>query len=293
MQETQWLAERFEADRPHLRSVAFRMLGSPSEAEDAVQETWLRLSRSGVDQVENLGGWMTTVVSRVCLDILRSRRSRREEAFPENAPEPAAAGEAAIDPEEEAVLGDSVGLALMVVLERLTPAERVAFVLHDMFGVPFEEIAPVVGRTGDATRQLASRARRRVRGGEAGSEAELARQRDIVDAFRSASRDGDLERLVALLDPEAVVRADAAAVRLGAPPEMRDAQAVAAFFKGRARGAVAAMVGGTPGLVWAPGGRTRVAFLFRVEGGRIAGIDLVADPAHLTELAVEILEPEG
>ena len=290
MHESQWLAERFEADRTRLRLVAYRKLGSLSEAEDAVQEAWLRLGRSGVGEVENLGGWMTTVVARVCLDMLRSRRSRREEAFADHGPEPVAGGQAAIDPEQEAVLGDSVGLALLVVLEKLTPAERVAFVLHDMFGVPFEELAPVVGRTADATRQLASRARRRVRGATVGSEADSARRRDIVDAFRAASREGDLDRLLALLDPEAVVRSDATAVGLGSAPEMRGAPAVAAFFKGRARGAVRAGVGGAPGLVWAPGGRPRVAFVFTLAGGRIAGIDLVADPAHLEELAVEILE---
>jgi len=290
MHEFQWLAERFEADRTHLRSVAYRMLGSLSEAEDAVQEAWLRLSRSGVGEVENLSGWMTTVVARVCLDMLRSRRSRREEAFADPAWEPVAAGQAAIDPEQQAVLGDSVGLALMIVLEKLTPVERVAFVLHDTFGVPFEEIAPVVGRTADATRQLASRARRRVRGATVASDADLARQRDIVDAFRAASREGDLDRLLALLDPEAVVRSDATAVSLGSAPETRGAPAVAAFFKGRARGAVGAVVGGAPGMVWAPGGQPRVAFVFTLGGDRIAGIDLVADPAHLKELAVEILD---
>jgi RNA polymerase sigma factor (sigma-70 family) len=290
VQESQWLVERFEADRRHLWSVAYRMLGSPSEAEDAVQEAWLRLSRAGVDGVDNLGGWMTTVVARVCLDVLRSRRSRREEAFADHALEPVAAGQAAIDPEQEALLSDSVGLALLVVLEKLTPAERVAFVLHDTFGIPFEEIAPVVGRTAVATRQLASRARRRVRGATVGSEADLARQRDIVDAFRAASREGNLERLVALLDPDAVARADAAAVALGAAPETRGADAVAAFFRGRARGAVRAVVGGAPGMAWAPGGRPRVAFVFALAGDRIGGIDLVADPAHLEELAVEILD---
>jgi len=290
MHESQWLAERFEADRTHLRSVAYRMLGSMSEAEDAVQEAWLRLSRSGVAEVENLSGWMTTVVARVCLDLLRSRRSRREEAFADYAPEPLAAGQAAIDPEQEVVLGDLVGLALLVVLEKLTPAERVAFVLHDMFGVPFEEIAPVVERTSDATRQLASRARRRVRGATVGSEADLARQREIVDAFRAATREGDLDRILSLLDPEAVVRADATAVGLGAAPETRGAHAVAAFFKGRARGAERAVVGGAPGMVWAPAGQPRVAFLFTLAGDRVAGIDLVADPAHLEELAVEILD---
>jgi RNA polymerase sigma factor (sigma-70 family) len=289
MHESQGLAERFEAERTHLRSVAYRILGSASEAEDAVQEAWFRLSRSGTDEFENLGGWMTTVVSRVCLDMLRSRRSRREEAFADDAPEPVATGQAAIDPEREAVLGDSVGLALLVVLERLTPAERVAFVLHDMFGVPFEEIAPVVGRTADATRQLASRARRRVRGATVGSEADLARQRAIVDAFRAASREGDLDRLLALLDPEAVVTADATAVAFGSTPETRGAPAAAALFKERARGAARAVVGGTPGLVWAPEGRPRVAFVFTLAGDRIAGIDLVADPSHLDELAVEVL----
>jgi RNA polymerase sigma-70 factor (ECF subfamily) len=290
MDESQWLAERFEADRTHLRSVAYRMLGSLSEAEDAIQEAWLRLSRSGTGEVENLGGWMTTVVARVCLDMLRSRRSRREEAFADYAPEPVATGQAAIDPEQEALLGDSVGLALLIVLDRLPPAERVAFVLHDTFGIPFEEIAPVVGRTPDATRQLASRARRRVRGATAGSEADLARQRDIVDAFRAATREGDLDRLLALLVPEAVVRSDATAVRLGAAPEMRGAPAIAAFFKGRASGADRAVVGGAPGLAWAPAGETRVAFVFTLVGDRIAGIEVVADPAHLGELAVEILD---
>jgi RNA polymerase sigma factor (sigma-70 family) len=292
MHESRWLAEQFEADRTRLRSVAYRMLGSLSEADDAVQEAWLRLTRSGVGEVEKLNAWMTTVVARVCLDMLRSRRSRREEAFADYAPEPVAAGQAAIDPEQEAVLGDSVGLALLIVLERLTPAERVAFVLHDMFGVPFEGIAPVVGRTEDAARQLASRARRRVRGATtAGSEADLARQRDIVDAFRAASREGDLSRLLALLDPEAVARSDAAAVALGSAPEMSGAPAVAAFFKGRrATGALRAVVGGAPGLVWAPGGQPRVAFVFTVAGDRISGIDLVADPVDLEELAVEILD---
>lgn len=289
MHESQWLAERFQADRTHLRSVAYRMLGSPGEAEDAVQEAWLRLSRSGTGQVENLGGWMTTVVARVCLDMLRSRRARREEAFADHAPEPVAAGRAAIDPEQEAVLGESVGLALLVVLDRLAPAERVAFVLHDTFGIPFEEIAPVVGRTPDATRQLASRARRRVRGATVGWEGDLARQRDLVDAFRAASREGDLNGLLALLDPDAVVRADATAVGLGAAPETRGAPAVAEFFRGRARGAVRAVVGGAPGLVWAPGGRPRVAFVFTLAGDRIAGVDLVAEPGRLEELAVEIL----
>lgn len=239
--------------------------------------------------MENLGGWMTTVVARVCLDMLRSRRSRREEAFADHAPEPAVPGQAAIDPEQEAVLGDSVGLALLVVLERLAPAERVAFVLHDLFGIPFADIAPVVGRTPDATRQLASRARRRVRGATVGSDADLARQREIVDAFRAASRDGDLDRLLALLDPEVVVRSDATAVSLGSAPETRGAAEAVASFKRRARGAVRAVVGGAPGLAWAPDGVPRVAFVFTLAGDRIAAIDLVADPDHLEELEVQIL----
>jgi RNA polymerase sigma-70 factor, ECF subfamily len=290
MHEFQFLAERFEADRAHLQSVAYRMLGSRAEAEDAVQETWLRLSRSDVARVQNLGGWMTTMVARVCLDMLRSRRSRREEAFADHAPEPVAAGQAAIDPEQEAVLGDSVGLALLVVLQQLAPAERVAFVLHDLFGIPFADIAPVVGRTPDATRQLASRARRRVRGATVGSEADLARQREIVDAFRAASREGDLDRLLALLDPEVVVRSDATAVSLGSAPETRGTAEAVAFFKRRARGAVRAVVGGAPGLAWAPDGVPRVAFVFTLAGDRIAGIDLVADPDRLEELEVQILD---
>lgn len=290
MHDPEWLAERFQADRTHLRSVAYRMLGSLTEAEDAVQEAWLRLSRSSVDGVENLGGWMTTVVARVCLDMLRSRRSRPEQAFADHASEPAAAGQAVVDPEGEAMLADSVGLALLVVLEKLTPAERVAFVLHDMFGFSFGEIAPVVGRTAEATRQLASRARYRVRGATVGSEADLASQRDIVDAFRAASREGDVDRLLALLDPEAVVRSDSTAVGLGSEPEIQGAPAVAALFRGRARGAVRAVVGGAPGLVWAPGGRPRVAFVFTLAGGRVAAIDLIADPTRLEALEVEVLE---
>ncbi len=292
MDETRWLAERFEADRTRLQTVAYRMLGSRGAAEDAVQDAWIRLSRSGVGGVDNLGGWMTTVVARVCLDVLRSRRSRREVAFADQAPEQVTGGQVTTDPEQEAILGDAVGLALMVVLEKLTPTERVAFVLHDMFEIPFEEIAPVVRRTVDATRQLASRARRRVRGATAGSGADRASQRDraIVDAFRAASRDGDLARLLTLLAPEVVVTPDATAVGLGSPPEMRGAPTVAASLRGRARGAARAVVGGAPGLVWAPGGRPRVAFVFRLAGDRIAAIDVVADPVHLEELAVEVLD---
>src|SRR5829696_8183999 len=208
MDEHDGLAERFEANRPHLRAVAYRMLGSISEADDAVQESWLRLSRSGTSGVENLGGWLTTVVARVCLDMLRSRRSRREEPLGVRVPEPIVSREGGIDPEHEALLADSVGLALLVVLETLTPAERLAFVLHDMFAVPFEEIAPIVGRSTAASRQLASRARRRVRGAATVPDADLNRQREVVDAFFAASREGDFDALVAMLDPDVVLRAD-------------------------------------------------------------------------------------
>src|SRR5215213_10198196 len=208
MDEHDSLAEQFEANRPHLRAVAYRMLGSPSEANDAVQEAWLRLSRSGTSGVENLGGWLTTVVARVCLDMLRSRKSRREEPLGVRVPEPIVSREAGIDPEHEALLADSVGLALLVVLETLSPAERLAFVLHDMFGVPFDEIAAIVGRSPGAARQLASRARRRVRGAATSADAGLACQREAVDAFLAASREGDFEALLAVLDPDVVLRID-------------------------------------------------------------------------------------
>src|SRR3954469_2786147 len=220
MEENRWLAEQFEAHREHLRAVAYRMLGSLSEAEDAVQESWLRLARKGRAEVENPGGWLTTVVARVCLDMLRSRKSRREEPLPERSAEASAT-----DPEREALLADTVGLALLVVLERLDPAERLAFVLHDMFAVPFEEIASIVGRTPAAARQLASRARRRVQGTPPPRDADFSRQKKIVDAFLAASRGGDFEGLLAVLDPETVFRADQAAQRLGALAEIRGAEA--------------------------------------------------------------------
>jgi RNA polymerase sigma-70 factor (ECF subfamily) len=282
------LAERFEADRGRLRAVAYRMLGSASEADDAVQEAWLRLSRSDHEAVENLGGWLTTVVARVCLDMLRSRKSRREESLDAPRPAPAVAGEE-LDPEREALLADSVGLALLVVLERLAPAERVAFVLHDLFDVPFDEIAPIVGRSPLAARQLASRARRRVRGADA-SEGDMTRRRAVVDAFLAASRRGDLGALLALLDPDVVLRADRAGVQVGAPDEVRGAAAVAETFAGRARVARPALVGGAPGLVWAPGGQPRVVFALAIEDERIVRIDLVADPERIRELDVAILD---
>ena len=288
MDEHDWLAARFEANRTHLRAVAYRMLGSVSDADDAVQEAWLRLSRSGTDGVENLGGWLTTVVARVCLDMLRSRASRREDPFGEQVPEPIASREEAIDPEHEAVLADSVGLALMVVLDTLAPAERVAFVLHDMFGVPFDEIAPILRRTPAAARQLASRARRRVQGATV-PDADRTRQRVIVDACLAAARGGDFDALLAVLDPGVVVRTDPAAVRAGAMAEVRGAPAVAETFSGRARAARPAVVEGAPGLVWMQHGRANMVFDFTIANGRVVGIDLIADPERISELDVTVL----
>lgn len=298
MDEKKLLAERFEADRARLRSVAYRMLGSPSEADDAVQEAWLRLSRSDTGGVENLNGWLTTVTARVCLDMLRSRKSRREEPLDDDGDEPvASAGEG--DPEREILMADSISLALLVVLETLAPAERVAFVLHDMFDVPFDEIAPIVGRSPTAARQLASRARRRVQGVSEVPDADRIRQREIVDAFLAASRGGDFGALLAVLDPDVVLHADRlavegsrAAVARGAPalsPEIRGAEAVAKTFAGRARGAQPALIDGAAGLVWAPGGVPRAVFNFTLAGGKIVAIDLVADPEHLGELDVTVL----
>jgi RNA polymerase sigma factor (sigma-70 family) len=339
------LAQRFEDSRPHLAAVAYRMLGSRAEADDAVQEAWLRLARSDVDGVDNLRGWLTTVVARVCLDMLRSRTSRREEPLTTDervAPEPG--------PEGEAVLADSVGAALVVVLDTLAPAERLAFVLHDLFAVPFDEIGAIVGRSPAAARQLASRARRRVQGAspddasEAADEptnagqaagrqaaavgqadatreaaaggpgrragaaavgqadathktaedrrgqvdlAGLARRQEVVVAFLAASRSGDFAALLALLDPDAVALADAAAVAAGAEAEVRGADAVAGTFAGRARAARVALLDGEPGLVWTHRSEVRMAFAFTVLDGRVTGIELVADPARLAAMGVE------
>jgi RNA polymerase sigma-70 factor (ECF subfamily) len=289
MDEHDWLAERFEKHRTHLRAVAYRMLGSLSEADDAVQESWIRLSRSGADGVENLGGWLTTAVARVCLDMLRSRRSRREEPVGAAVPEPAADGQDTAGPEQEAVLADSIGLALLVVLETLAPAERVAFVLHDMFDLPFEQIGPIVGRSPAAARQLASRGRRRVRGADAAPGSGPGRQREVVGAFLAAARGGDLGALVALLDPDVVLRADSAAVRMGAAQEVRGAAEVAGTFAGRARVARLALVNGAPGAVWAQHGEPRVVFTFTISSGKIAAIDLLADPGHIRGLDLVIL----
>jgi RNA polymerase sigma factor (sigma-70 family) len=291
MNERDYLAERFEEHRTHLRAVAYRMLGSVSEVDDAVQEAWLRLSRADATGIDNLGGWLTTVVARVCLDMLRSRTSRREEPFTPDAPEPVATGTRGSSPEQEALLADSVGLALLVVLDRLTPAERLAFVLHDMFAVPFEEIGTIVGRSAEAARQLASRARRRVRGGGA-PDPDLVRQREVVEAFIAALRAGDFEGLLAVLDPDLVVRADMA-VGSGAPAEIRGAAVWA-------KGAVAyahmvrltrpALVNGTIGVVVAPQGRLVRALRFTIANGKITEIEVIGNPARLGELDVSIVD---
>src|SRR6266550_3583757 len=284
------LADQFEAHRPRLRAVAYRMLGSVDEADDALQETWLRLNRSDADAIDNLGGWLTTVTARICLDVLRSRRARHEEPIGVHVPEPIISSPATgPDPEQEVLLADSVGLALLVVLEKLTPAERLAFVLHDMFDLPFDQIGPIVGRSPAAARQLASRARRRVRGGATAPDADLARQREVVDAFLAASRGGDFGALVALLDPEVVLRTDAAAVRAGASAEAHGAAEVAGTFSGRARAARPALVNGAAGLVWAQRGEPRMVFGFTISGGKIAAIDLLADPGRIRQLDLVVL----
>jgi RNA polymerase sigma factor (sigma-70 family) len=289
MDEHEWLAEQFEGYRTHLRAVAYRMLGSMSEADDAVQESWLRLSSSDPSAIENLGGWLTTVVARVCLDMLRSRNSRREEPLDVHVPEPVVSREGGIDPEDEALLADSVGLALLVVLDTLNPAERLAFVPHDLFAVPFDEIARVVGRSPTAARQLASRARRRVQGAATVKDADLTRQREVVDAFLAASRGGDFDALLAVLDPDVVLRADRAAVHAGAKREVRGAPAVAETFSGRGRGAQPALVDGAVGAVWAPGGRPRVVFSFTITRGKIVAINMLADPELFRQLRLSIL----
>ena len=281
MERQDLLAERFEGSRPRLRAVAYRMLGSSSEAEDAVQEAWLRLSRTDAAGVGNLDGWLTTVVARVCLDMLRSRTSRREDPLDAGSAGPLADETSLVDPEHEAEMADSVGLALLVVLDTLSPAERLTFVLHDLFDVPFDEIAPIVGRTPEAARQLASRARRRGRG--TSPDADPVRKREIVDAFLAASRGGDFEALLALLDPDVVLRADAEALKMGAS-EARGAASVAETFAGRARAAQPASVDGIPGLVWAREGRVQVVFGFSFSNGRVVGIEMIADPARISEL---------
>jgi len=288
--DTDRQAEEFEQHRAHLEAVAYRMLGSLSEAEDAVQESWLRLNRSETSQVENMRGWLTTVVARVCLDLLRARRARREDHFDGELPEPLVTLPQENGPEDEAILADSVGLALLVVLDTLTPAERLAFVLHDMFGLPFEEIAPIVERSPAATRQLASRARRRVRGATPVPEPDLQQQRRVVDAFLAAARDGDFEALVGVLDPDVVFRADRGQIAVAdAQPVVTGAAAVAEQVLARAprfaRFARPAIVNGAAGLVVVPRDRPIAVIGFTVSHDRIVEIDLVADPAKLSPLA--------
>ena len=281
------LAEQFEDNRTRLRAVAYRMLGSLSEADDAVQEAWLRLSRADASEIRELGGWLTTVVARVCLDMLRSRRSRREEPLDAHVPDPIVSRADGSNPEQEALLADSIGLALIVVLETLDPAERLAFVLHDMFAMPFDEIAPIVGRTPAAARQLASRGRRRVQGATTASQPDVSRQREIVDAFVAASRDGDFESLLAVLDPDVVLRLDRGAVPVGASMVVRGASAVAGLgfrFSGVGWLAQPALVNGVPGVVVNRHGRPASIVGFTIEGGKIVAIDILADPARVRPL---------
>jgi RNA polymerase sigma-70 factor (ECF subfamily) len=289
--ERDLLARQFEDARPHLRAVAYRMLGSVTEADDAVQEAWLRLGRSDESALENLRGWLTTVVARVCLDLLRSRRARREDYIGSWLPEPIVSEDAEADPEQEALLADSVGLALLVVLETLTPAERLAFVLHDMFGVPFEEIGEILDRSPAAARQLASRARRRVRGAAPQPDPDVARQREVVDAFLAASRAGDFEALIAVLDPEVVFRIDTGGTAPRARPPLVGASAVARQILERgtplAPLARPALVNGSAGAIVDIGGRPFAVVSFTVRSGRIAEIDLVADPDKLRGLTPE------
>jgi len=276
MDEREWLAKRFEANRTHLRAVAYRMLGSLSDADDAVQQSWVRLSLANSTDLENLRGWLTTVVARISLDMLRSRKARREEPMTAHAPDPIACREDAADPEFYARMADSVGIALLVLLEKLPPTERVAFVLHDMFDLPFDEIAPIVGRSPAAARQLASRARRRVQGATAVPDADPASKQRVVDAFLAASHDGDFDELLRLLDPDVVLRADRAVANAGALNEVRSAAAVADTFTARARFARPALVNGAPGAVWPPDGQPRVEFDFTIAGGKIVEIQQIA-----------------
>jgi len=302
MDEKQWLAEKFEGNRAHLRGVAYRMLGSLSEADDAVQETWLRLNRSDTNGVQNLGGWLTTVVAHVCLDMLRSRTSRREQSMESQAVEPVAQHAAAMNPEQETLLAESVGLALLVVLDTLAPAERLAFVLHDMFDVSFDEIASIVGRSPEAARQLASRARKRVQGVGATADATLTEQRDVVKAFMAALHGGDFEGLIAVLDPDVVVRGEEAAGKPGAPREIRGAEKWARgaitytqaarstiAFAQAARSTEAMLVDGRVGLVIAPGGRLQRVLQFTIVGGKITQVEVITEQSRLKRLNLAIL----
>ncbi len=292
--EHDWLARRFEGHRTHLRAVAYRMLGSLSEADDAVQEAWLRLSRAGGEDVDNLGGWLTTVVGRICLDMLRSRKSRHEDPVGAQLPDPIIGRAGGIDPEHQVLLADSVGLALLVVLDTLDPAERLAFVLHDMFALPFDEIAPIVGRTPGATRQLASRARRRLQGSPTVPDADLSRQREVVDAFFAAARGGDFEALVSVLDPDVVLRAEGGAVPVGTSRSVRGAAQVAGqalMFRKFGAGGVPrpVLVNGAAGMVVTKDGVPQTLFAFTVVDGKIAEIDILSGPDRLATLDFEPL----
>jgi RNA polymerase sigma factor (sigma-70 family) len=296
MEENEWLANRFEEHRPHLRAVAYRMLGSLSDADDAVQDTWLRVSRAGADEVENLGGWLTTIVARICLNVLRSRSSRREESLDGHIPDPLISSERVRQPEEEALLADSVGLALLVVLDTFSPAERLAFVLHDMFKLPFEDIAPMVGRSPEAARQLASRARRRVKGAQIPApDPDLARQREVVDAFFRAARGGDFDGLVALLDPEVRLRSDYGGRRPAAAKVIHGAAAVARqALIGALPGAELhpALVNGTAGMVITVHGRAYAVMGFTVIDSKIIEIAAIADPERVRRIAAAVLGDE-
>jgi RNA polymerase sigma-70 factor (ECF subfamily) len=288
--EQDWLLDRFEANRPHLRAVAYRMLGSRAEAEDAVQEAWLRLARTDASEIENLGGWLTTVVARVSLDMLRSRASRREHATDADLADRSEGQGSGGDPADEALLVDSVGSALLVVLDTLRPTERLAFVLHDIFAVPFDEIGAVIGRSSTAAKQLASRARHKVQGTEPAADAHPARRREVVDAFLAASRAGDFDALVALLDPDVVLESDAAAVRMGSPAEVRGAVAVAGTFSGRALAARPALIDGVVGVVWAVKGRPKVAWDLAISHGKIVHIEMLASRDSLDDLDLAVLD---
>lgn len=285
--DQEWLAQRFETHRPHLRGVAYRMLGSLTEADDAVQEAWIRLSGADTRDVENLRAWLTTVVGRVCLNLLRSRRTRREAPLEAHVPDPIVSPESGMDPEHEAILGDSIGLALLAVLASLSPAERVAFVLHDVFAIPFDDIAPIVGRSSAATRQLASRGRRRVHGAPV-PDAGLDDQWAVVGAFLSAARDGDFERLLAVLDPDVTLRSDGGTSRPGLLTLIHGSTAVATSaltFRRAAANATRTLVNGLPGgVAWLPDGRPFAVLAFTVVGGRIVEIDVLADPERLARL---------
>jgi RNA polymerase sigma factor (sigma-70 family) len=294
-EDRDWLAERFEEHRTHLRAVGYRMLGSITEADDAVQEAWLRLSRSDAREIENLGGWLTTVVARVCLNMLHARKARREEPLGVHVPDPIVSREDESDPEQQALLADSVGLALLVVLDRLEPAERLAFVLHDMFGVPFDEISSILGRSPAAARQLASRARRRVQGAPL-PDPDLGRQRQVVSAFLAAVRDGDFDALMDVLDPDVVLRADSGAVPAPATQELHGARAVAQLalaFSQVAHSSRPALVNRTAGLVTTtPRGELFSVQAFTIRDGKIVEIDILADPARLSRLDVTVLDEE-